>query len=197
MKTLFCGLLIVSTLPVLSQVPHPAERLEVPGRDSFAVLRPGGISVLPSGRFVKPAGRVHRITHDPFGLTVSPDGRRAVALHNGVLTIIQLDTDSVIRVPGYDSVPASPFPRGSLLGASFHPDGRTVFLSCGDAGTIIAYDCERLAVVDSFRLDGPSGDSTYRDSFTSDLLYNGRPTRSSHSTRPTIASCASTGRAAM
>jgi len=151
---------------------QPAHLLEVPGRDSLCVVRPGGVSVLPSGRFVKPAGRVHRITHDPFGLTVSPDGRRAVALHNGVLTILRLDTDSVIRVPDYDGDPASPFPKGSLLGASFHPDGRTVFLSCGDAGTIIAYDCERLAVVDSFRLDGPSGDSVYHDSFTSDLIYN-------------------------
>lgn len=50
--------------------------LEVPGRDSFAIIRAGGVSVLPSGRYVTPAGRVRRITHDPFGMAVSPMERR-------------------------------------------------------------------------------------------------------------------------
>jgi len=145
--------------------------LEVPGKSKFTAVNPDGISVLPSGRFVKPAGKVTRITHDPFGLTVSPDGKRAVSLHNGVLTIFHLDNDRVVRVPDYANTTVSPFTKGSLLGASFYKDSRTVFLSGGDAGTVIAFDTDSLRVVNTYTLDGQSGNLFFQDSFTSDLIY--------------------------
>ena len=145
--------------------------LEVPGKSMFSAVNPDGISVLPSGRFVKPAGMVTRITHDPFGLTVSPDGKRAVSLHNGVLTIFHLDADRVVRVPDYANTTASPFTKGSLLGASFYKDSRTVFLSGGDAGTVIAFDTDSLRIVNTYTLDGKSGNLLFQDSFTSDLIY--------------------------
>lgn len=144
---------------------------EVPGRTLYSSIDPTGISVLPSGRFVKPAGKISRITHDPFGLALSPDGKKAVSLHNGVITIFHLDQDKLIRVPDYKNEIPSPFTKGSLLGASFYKDNRTVFLSGGDVGTVIAYDIESLKVVNTYVLDGKFGDLTYEDSFTSDLIY--------------------------
>jgi len=72
----------------------------------------------------------------------------------------------------YDKKISSPFPNGSLLGASFHKDNKTVFLSGGDKGTVIAYDCELLKVVSTYQLDVKFKDSLYQDSFTSDLIYN-------------------------
>ena len=153
---------------------HAQDRtiLQVPGRAMPASVSMDGISVLPSGRFVKPAGLVKRITHDPFGLVISPDGSMAVTLHNGVMTILHLKSDLVVRVPDYDKKIASPFENGSLLGASFYKDNKTVFLSAGDVGKVIAYDCKQLKVVNVYELDGVFGDSTYHDSFTSDLVYN-------------------------
>ncbi|MEN9950502.1 MAG: hypothetical protein RLY85_1254 [Bacteroidota bacterium] len=147
------------------------ELLEVPGKQRYASLNPDGISVLPSGRFVKPAGQVARITHDPFGLAISPDGKKAVSLHDGVLTIFYLDQNRHVRVPDYNNTTPSPFIKGSLLGASFYKDSKTVFLSGGDAGTIIAFDTENLSVVNTYSLDGKVGESTFQDSFTSDLIY--------------------------
>lgn len=146
--------------------------LQVPGRNMPSKVNEQGISVLPSGRFVKPAGTIHRITNDPFGLTISPDGSKAVTLHNGVLTIIHLKTGAVVRVPDYDKKILSPFEKGSLMGASFYKDSKTVFLSAGDIGQVIAYDCDQLKVVNTYTLDGKFGDAEYHDSFTSDLLYN-------------------------
>ena len=146
--------------------------LQVPGVNQFATINHSGISVLPSGRYVKPAGKVSMITHDPFGLTISPDGKKAVALHNGVMTIFHLDLDSIIRVPDYGKTIPSPFSKGSLLGASFHKDNRVVYLSGGDNGTVIAYDIIALKVINTYLLDGKVGDVDFKDSFTSDLLYN-------------------------
>ncbi len=155
--------------PIIAQ---ESTTLQVPGRDKAAVINSNGISILPSGRYVSPAGKVSMITHDPFGLTISPDGSKAVSLHNGVFTVFYLDKDSLVRVPDYNKTIPSPFTKGSLLGAAFHKDNRTVFLSGGDNGTIIAFDCINLKVVDSFALDGKVGDMIFQDSFTSDLVYN-------------------------
>ena len=146
--------------------------LQVPGVNQFATINHSGISVLPSGRYVKPAGKVSMITHDPFGLTISPDGKKAVTLHSGVMTIFHLDLDSIVRVPDYGKTIPSPFSKGSLLGASFHKGNRIVYLSGGDNGTVIAYDIIALKVINTYLLDGKLGDIDFKDSFTSDLLYN-------------------------
>lgn len=146
--------------------------LQVPGKSFYANIDKNGKSILPSGRIVTPAGKVSTITHDPFGLTVSKDGKYAVALHNGVLTIYHLATDSIIRVPDYKKTIKSPFSKGSLIGASFYKDNKTVFLSGGDKGSIIAYDVESLKTVDTFLLDGFYNGIEYKESFTSDLIYN-------------------------
>jgi hypothetical protein len=58
---------------------------EVPGVNQYCKIDLQGTSVLPSGRFVTPAGQMTRITHDPFGLSISPDGKKAITLHNGCI----------------------------------------------------------------------------------------------------------------
>ena len=148
--------------------------LQVPGRNKPTMIQKDGITVLPSGRFLRPAGKLTQITHDPFGLTVSPDGKKAVSIHNGVLTLFLLDKDSAIRIPDYEGKIPSPFTNGSLLGASFHSDSRRVYLSGGDNGEVIEFDCETLRKTDSISLNGTYLDSVYHDSFTSDLVFNAR-----------------------
>jgi len=159
---------------LLSQFSFAQERitLQVPGKDRFAEVNLAGASVLPSGRLVNPVGNVMRITHDPFGLTISPNGKRAVTLHNGVITIIDLELGQSTRVPDYAGKIKSPFPNGSLLGVAFNSDNKTIYLSGGDKGTVIVYNIETLNAVDSIQLDGKVGDVLYQDSFTSDLVYN-------------------------
>jgi YVTN family beta-propeller protein len=156
----------------VSQAQSSSIGLQVPGKSLYTHIDRDDLTVLPSGRFVKPVGKVSTITHDPFGLTVSKDGKYAVSLHNGVLTIYHLLTDSIVRVPDYKRTIPSPFTKGSLLGAAFYRDNKTIFLSGGDNGNVIAYDVEKLKVVNTYTLDGKINDTTYQDSFTSDLLYN-------------------------
>lgn len=170
--------------------------LTVPSGNQYARIDTAGISILPSGRFVQPAGQTIRITNDPFGMAVSPDGNTAVTLHNGVFTIIKLSSLKAIRVPGYnreinsplahdplsgnasgiDSVKTqvikSPLTHGSFLGVAFGADSRTVYLSGGDNGAVIVYDIERLQRLDSISLNGYVDGIDFEDSFTSDLLLN-------------------------
>ncbi len=169
---------IITTLFLLilnsadAQTKKTVTTLEVPGKFEYARLNEKGVSVLPSGRYISPAGEMIRITHDPFGMRVSPDGTKAVTLHNGVFTIIDLTSMKPTRVPSYDGKIPSPFSKGSFLGVDFGEQSNIVYLSGGDNGAVLVYDIQQMRRLDSISLNGKVGDVLFEDSFTSDLLYN-------------------------
>ena len=148
------------------------EVLSVPAIKEYTHIDTNGKSVLASGRYVTPAGETIRITHDPFGMAISPDGKKTVTIHNGVFTIIDNETLTNTRVPSYDKTIASPFSNGSFLGVAFSPDSKTVYLSGGDNGAVIVYDIEKFQRLDSISLNGIVDSVDYEDSFTADLLLN-------------------------
>src|SRR5688572_25854534 len=158
--------LILITSSVLANAQKQVNILQVPGKNEFCKINEKGISILPSGRFVTPAGDLIRITHDPFGMAISPDGKKAVTLHNGVFTIIDLASLNATRVPSYDKKIASPLSNGSFLGVAFAGDSKTVYLSGGDNGAVIVYDIEKLERIDSISLNGKINGTYYDDSFT-------------------------------
>ncbi len=164
----FCFLIFSELSAQLKQVKY----LTVPGYDQYSRIDTAGISVLPSGRFVTPAGKTIRITSDPFGLAISPDGKKLVSLHNGVFTIIDQSTLQHTRIPSYDGRLKSPLSNGSFLGVAFGADSKTIYLSGGDNGAVIIYDINSFERIDSVSLNGQSGDSVYAESFTSDLLVD-------------------------
>ena len=146
--------------------------LQVPGTKEFCRIAEKGVSVLPSGRYVTPAGELVRITHDPFGLALAPNGRTAVTLHNGVFTHLDLASLKAVRVPSYDKKIPSPLSNGSFLGVAFSADSKKVYLSGGDNGAVIIYDLSTFQRLDSISLNGVVGGQPYADSFTSDLVVN-------------------------
>ncbi len=146
--------------------------LSVPAGNKFAEINIKGTTILPSGRLLTPAGKLIRITNDPFGLAISPDGKKAVTLHNGVFTIIDIPSLGTTRVPSYDKKIKSPFTRGSYLGVAFSTDSKTVYLSGGDNGAVLTYDIENLTRQDSISLNGVIDGVAYNDSFTADLVLN-------------------------
>ncbi len=168
-------LLILSLVLILvscNSSQNKVSILQVPGRDQFCTIEKGGTSILASGRYVTPVGDLIRITHNPFGMAVSPNGRKAITLHNGVFTVIDVYSLSTVRIPSYDMTIPSPLANGSFLGVAFSGDSKTVYLSGGDNGAVIVYDTEGLTKLDSISLNGIVGGVNYQDSFTSDLLIN-------------------------
>lgn len=184
MKLPFLALISFLALPVLAQKAHVT--LQVPGRTQFCLIDTGknglnGRAVLPSGRLVTPAGQTIRITNDPFGLAISADGSKALTLHDGVVTLLNMKgakRESIsagrsginaIRVPDYAKTIPSPVNGATFLGVAFAPDAKTAYLSNGDKGRVIVFDTETRRIKDSIDLNG----NGYEDSFTSDLLLNG------------------------
>ena len=167
-KGLFALLFIVISLDLTAQ--EKVNVLQVPGTQQFCAINESGVSILPSGRYVSPAGELLRITHDPFGMKLSPDGKKIISLHDGVFTLIDVNTMSAIRVPSYDNKIKSPFSKGSNLGLAFTSDSKKIFLSGGDNGAVILYDLEKMETIDSISLNGYVRGVFYEDSFTSDLV---------------------------
>jgi DNA-binding beta-propeller fold protein YncE len=167
---IFLGLFLIIFKTGIGQ--NKIDILTVPAGNRFTHIDPEGTTILPSGRFLTPAGDLIRITNDPFGMAVSPDGKTSVTLHNGVFTIIDLQSLGTTRIPSYDKKIKSPLSKGSFLGVAFSNDSKTVFLSGGDNGAVIIYDIINLARLDSISLNGTVGGVEYNDSFTSDLVFN-------------------------
>ena len=187
-------LFIICAFSVKSQ--KASISLQVPAKNQYCIINQKGTSILPSGRFLTPAGSLVRITSHPFGMAISPNGKKAVTLHNGVFTIIDLASMQATRVPGYNqkittplaheplagsSFPAdttiakiikSPFSKGSFLGVAFAPDSKTVYLSGGDNGAVLVYNIETMQRTDSISLNSKEAGFDFGDSFTSDLLLN-------------------------
>ena len=93
--------------------------LQVPGKDQYCKIDKNGVTVLPSGRYITMAGQVIPITNDPYGLAISPDGQKAVTLHDGVITLINLRDLNAQRIPSYDKKIPSPFDQRFLSGSGF------------------------------------------------------------------------------
>jgi len=168
MKNLFLTLTFFVSLNTFAQKTYTT--LQVPGRAEFCRIDSAGKSVLPSGRYVTPAGQTIRITNDPFGLALSPDGKKAVTLHDGVITVLNLTgpNPTALRIPDYAGKIPSPVQGATFLGVAFALDNRTAYLSNGDKGKVIIFDTETRNA-DSISLDQDG----VTDSFTSDLLLNG------------------------
>jgi DNA-binding beta-propeller fold protein YncE len=161
---------LLFALPTFSQKKFTY--LSVPGVIEYTTIDKNNHSVLPSGRYVTPAGATIQITNDPFGMAISPDGSKTVTLHNGAFTIINNQNLSAKRIPSYDKVISNPLPHGSFLGVTFAKNNNEVYLSAGDAGAVIVYDIIQLKMIDSISLNGNINGEVYDDSFTSDIVYN-------------------------
>ncbi len=162
--------------------------LMVPAQKEYTHIDTAGASVLASGRYITPAGKTVQISHDPFGIAVSPDGSKTVTLHNGLFTIIDNYTFKTTTIGWVGDAPASngshfildsfkrsiptPLNKGSFLGVAFAKNNSIVYLSGGDNGSVIEYDIDRLTKIDSISLNGVIDGVDYGDSFTSDLIFN-------------------------
>ena len=155
-----------------SATAQPVNYLSVPGFTELAKIDPAGHSVLPSGRYVTPAEKMIRITHDPFGLAISPDQKVAITMHENAITIIDIATMQQKRIPEYYNKKESPLIKGSFMGVSFDTQKSLVYLSGGDEGSVIVYDYINYKKIDSIYLDGLFNGVQYQGSFTSDLIYN-------------------------
>ena len=171
------------TLPMLlwaaSLFAQNPTTIMVPARDAYCRIDTAGKSVIPSGRYITPAGQVTRIARAPFGLDISPDQKQALVLHNnGVLTKVDMTRTGVsTQIPAAQEIvrlakAQKRFNNSTYLGVAYAADNYTVYLSGGDDGSIAVWDTRSMRKIDSISLNGMCEGKKYEDSFTSDLTLD-------------------------
>jgi DNA-binding beta-propeller fold protein YncE len=135
MNRFFCFLILLSLFSCGNKKNYVT--LQVPGANRYCEINTDGESVIPSGRVIKPAGELIRISPDPFELGLSPDGSLALAVHNNSLTLINTQnlkqTKSGVPYEG----------EGSYMGAAIRKDNSIAYLSGGNHGDIIYFNLKK------------------------------------------------------
>jgi len=173
---LFSFLFFLSSFlsPIYLSAQKKITTLQVPGVNEYSIIKSNGNSVLCSGRYVTPAGIVTTITRSPFAMKITPDGKKALVIHqSGVITIVDLlNPQKNIRIPDYSGKIKSPLDGATFLGIAFSKDSKIAYLSGGDKGSVVVFDLETLKKINDIQLNGLFENVNYEDSFTSDITIN-------------------------
>ena len=118
-------LLIAASLPAVAAPPSQPKKSDLPGHE------PGGVTLLPNGWRIAPAGRHVTVGDLPLAMAESPDGRSLVISNDGyskpTLSVVDLRTLDVRQ---------SLEVGNAWLGLAWHPDGKRLFVSGGGASTV-------------------------------------------------------------
>ena len=132
------GSIVFSTLgiatAVLGAAPPPAR--EVPAGSLPARVAPGGVSILPSGRFVTPVGKRLYTGENLWNAILSPSGDLAVGFCSGGLMVHPLN--------GVGTPRFLPLKKSGLVGV-FTRDGARLLVSGGDDGGVLVLDASGWA----------------------------------------------------
>lgn len=143
--------------------------LHAPAGDRYARFDPGGTTILPDGRLLRPAGHSLPLAPWPNSLTLTADGQTAFIASEGVGQIITGWNTTTPQV-----VPVLPPTGGGRReasdgGAAFAPDGRTLYWSSGDSGEVYVVETASHTVTGRIRLNATVGGRAYADSDALDL----------------------------
>lgn len=132
----------------LTQSPLPY--FQAPVGNKFAQVIPGGVTVLPNGRLLTPAGKRLYTGDDLWQVAANPDGSSVVGFHDRGMTVYtQLqDVRPVKRVIARKEIA----PAGA-----FNADGSKLVISLGDANKIEILDghtFESQGTIDGEKVDG-------------------------------------------
>jgi len=179
MKTiirLFVVLLLFSGCGVKrADTPKPLWILASPSEEQQTKIDKNGITVLPNGRFISPAGKNISTAPHPYGLTLSPNGNVAVTANSGTnplsITIIR---DLLSDAPKVQQVPPGPATDKGILasvfmGLAIAPDNQTIYVAGGQENKVYLFDVITGVKKDSIDCSAFSDVADYRHGYIGDL----------------------------
>ena len=119
--------------------------LSAPAGNLYTSIKKNGITVLPNGRLLTPAGKSLVVATHPFGLALSRDGKIAITANSGVsplsISIIRnlTTTPEISQVPpGYST--NTGVLESVFMGLAISPDNSKVYVAAGQENKILAFD---------------------------------------------------------
>jgi len=143
------------------------------------VKRPGGESIIPGGRFTAPLGRQYQTGPGPWGLAISPNGKRVVSADGGPrgfsLTLLdhraegwRIERREASRKKDEEPEDEDEF-RSIFMGLSFE-NNDDVYASEGNSGRVRLLDIAtgKRKLLYNLNSDG------FSDSYTGDLAHDAK-----------------------
>jgi YVTN family beta-propeller protein len=159
---------LLSTLSIsqAQQTPY----LHAPSVNTYATHNPDGITILPTGRYLKPVGSPIPVARWPHGLTLSPDGSTAFVASDGVGQFITDWQSGHPQVASFTiSAEGMRRRRSNAGGAAFSPDGKTLYWSSGESGEIHVVNVATREITATIPLNAELHSTKFADSFAMDV----------------------------
>jgi YVTN family beta-propeller protein len=144
---------------------QPSTYLHAPSVTSYARHDPSGVTILPTGRLLKPVGRHVPLARWPHGLALSPDGKTLFVASEGAGQFVTAWDGPHPTVSAFS--PGEEKTNGG--GAVFSRDGKTLYWSSGDSGLIYCVDVASRRITAGISLNTTVGRETFADSVAMDL----------------------------
>lgn len=128
--------------------------LSAPAGNLYTSINKDGITVIPNGRFLTPAGKNLLVAPHPFGLALSNNDEIAVTANSGVrplsISIIRNLTSSpeIIQVPPGFSTDEGVL-ESVFMGLAISPENDIVYVAAGQENKILVFNLETGAKIDS------------------------------------------------
>jgi len=149
-----------------------------PAGNLYTSINKDGITVIPNGRLLTPAGKSLMVAPHPFGLVLSSNGEIAVTANSGVrplsISIIRNLTSSpeIIQVP-----PGFSNDEGILesvfMGLAISPENDKVYVSAGQENSILVFDLVTGVKIDSVDCAVCRDGVAYPDGYIGDMALSG------------------------
>ncbi len=169
-RSLFVSLPVTIALawagPVAGQ---QAPYLHAPAVTEYARHDPGGTTILPDGRLLKPVGSHFSLARWPHGLAMTRDGKTLFVASSGVGQLITDWDKPAPQITLLAPVEGGGRRKGNGGGAVFSPDGNTLFWSSGESGSIYVFDVAKREKTGEISLNGDLDGRKYADSFAMDV----------------------------
>jgi YVTN family beta-propeller protein len=144
--------------------------LHAPSVETYATHDPTGLTILPTGRFLTPAGRHVPVSRDPYGLVMTRDGSTLFVASEGVGQIVTDCQSGQPKVTELLPVPSKERrKRDNTGGADFSPDGKTLYWSGGESGAVMIFDVASGKCQGEVELNTVLGMKAYEGSYIMDL----------------------------
>jgi YVTN family beta-propeller protein len=171
------GIILIAAMldPAIAAAAPAPPYLHAPSVDTYARHDPAGVTILPSGRHLKPVGKHLPLARWPHGLAMSRDGSKLFVPSDSVgqlLTQWQTESPQVAEL-----IPPKPDPKRKAHlnagGADFSPDGKLLYWSSGETGTVFVFDTGSKQLLAEIPLNVEVAGKKFDDSYAADLKVSG------------------------
>ena len=148
--------------------------LSAPAGSRYTSINKEGVTVIPNGRLLTPAGKNYMLAPHPFGLAISRDGETAVTANSGTnplsISIIHNLTSSpeIMQVPPGNSTDAGVL-ESVFMGLAISPDNEKVYVAGGQSNSIEIFNLTTGLKLDSIDCSVSEDGTEYPDGYIGDM----------------------------